>query len=110
MYDLSSEGVAVPFLILTRYNVYRVGITTSGQKRVESILEARPRLKVKLALVLPESLSGDMAMRRGRPSGNAQPQIEYKVYFDQPGAISWLGKFVAAANEDLIRPLPANKS
>jgi hypothetical protein len=94
IYDLSTEGVAVPFLALTGYNIYNLGITTAGQKRVDTILEARPKLKVKLALVLSLSLSGDMVARRGRQPDNISPQVEYKVYFDQPGAIDWLAEFI----------------
>ncbi len=95
VYDLSSEGIALPFLALTGYNIYNVGITIAGQKRIHSILQSRPALKVCLALVLSATLSGDIALRRGRQPENAPPQIEYKVYFDRPGAVAWLEKFIA---------------
>ncbi len=96
IYDLSSDGVALPFLALTGYDIYNLGITIAGQKRVNSILQACPNLKVKLALVLSATSSGDIALRRGRQPENALPQIEYKVYFDRPGAIAWMEQFINA--------------
>jgi hypothetical protein len=94
VYDLSGEGVALPFLTLTGYNIYKVGITTAGQKRAENVLQGRPDLKIRLAFVLAPSLSGDMAMRRGQQARTDYPQIDYKIFFDRSGAIDWLEHFV----------------
>ncbi len=94
LYDLSSQGVALPFLTLTGYDIYSLGITVAGQKRVNNILQSRPALKVKLALVLSPTLSGDIALRRGRQPDNTLAQIEHKVYLDKLGAIAWLTQFI----------------
>ncbi len=94
IYDLSSEGVSLPFLALTGYNIYNLGITVAGQERIYSMLQARPGLKVRQALVLSATSSGDITLKRGRQPENAPPQIEYKVYFDLMGAIAWLEPFL----------------
>jgi|SRR5664279_1902746 len=94
VYDLSSHGVSLPFLILTGYNIYNLGVTTAGQKRVDLLLQSRPGLQIKLALVLSSSLSGDMAVTRGRQRAADQPPIEYQVYFDQADARVWLEQFL----------------
>jgi len=94
VYDLSDHGVSLPFLVLTGYNIYNPGITSAGQKRLDALLQARPGLMLKLALVLSPSLSGDMALNRGRQPATAQSQVECQVYFDQAAAVTWLEQFI----------------
>jgi hypothetical protein len=101
LYDLSHHGVSMPYLVLTNRDMYNIGFTELGRKRLNQIFESHPDFKVRLAVVLSSSASGELARKY---SHDDQGQfIEYKPFVEYETAVNWL---LSEDNE----PLPQVKT
>ncbi len=90
LYDLSSKGVAVPYLVLNEYQIYNVAVTPSGRAKVDALLESRSNLRVRVALVLSETVSGKLTLKRGHKTQEMALRVQYKVFFKRDAALEWL--------------------
>lgn len=96
LYDLSHPGVSMQFLVLTNRDVYKPGFTHLGFARVEQILEKHPQFTIKLAIVLSNKGTGELASRYVRDFEH--PSIQSKLFFDREKALGWLVAIPLAAN------------
>ncbi len=86
LYNLSAQGVGLPYLVMSRHNIFNIGITEIGQKEVERIFEENPDMQGCLALVLSNAASGRITQKFA--SGSARIQSE--IFFDYDAALQWL--------------------
>ena len=94
LYDLLS-GVSIPLMVLTHYNILDPGLTPRGQEQVEQMLAERPDLIIRIAIVMPATVSGRIASSRGRSSSTLdQARVESRVMMSRRGAEDWLRGFV----------------
>lgn len=89
LYDLSTSGVSMPFLLLTKYLIYNVGLTEHGTHAIEQLLKQYPDLSIRYALLISKNASGAITMKRGEQTGEL-PRCEYHVYLQYDSAIEWL--------------------
>ena len=88
IYDISAPHVAIPYLVQTRYNIHMAGVTEAGQYRVTRLMKERPGLQIRMALIVSDSSSGSVTVRKSRddaPAGTLS-----RVYFKREAAIDWL--------------------
>ena len=89
LYDLSTSGVSMPFLLLTKYLIYNVGLTEHGTHSIGQLLDQYPDLGIRYALLISKNASGAITMKRGEQTG-ALPRCEYRVFLRRDPAIEWL--------------------
>jgi hypothetical protein len=91
LHDLSSKGVSVSFLCLSGREIFNIGITQMGQIQLEKLLAERPKLMIRLALVVSAQHSGQITARMGMAHTRAvHPQIEVQLFFEREEALNWL--------------------
>ncbi len=91
LHDLSSKGVSVSFLCLSGREIFNIGITQMGQVQIEKLLAERPKLNVRLALVVSSEHSGQITARTGMSHlRSSHPQIETELFFEPDEALNWL--------------------
>src|SRR5258707_5650953 len=95
IHDLSKTGVSLTLLVLTGFNILDPGVTPSAQARVETILRQRPKLEIKLAIILPLSMSGQITTKRGKSSNPNNKQIDSRIYNERESALEWLTAYIA---------------
>lgn len=94
LHDLSHSGVSMPFLVLNNYNLFNPGATPMGKGRFENFLGRRPKLQVRLALVVSSELSSQITLRN-KHSLAVHERVDYNVFTGWDGAMSWLEEFLA---------------
>ncbi len=87
LYDLSHPGAGMPFLILTDYHMFGIGITKMGRFAVQDILRRKPQLIVYLAVVLSKAASGKIAQKYAKEH---KKSVEHRIFFDRESALAWL--------------------
>lgn len=90
MHDLSSHGVSMPFLVLTGFEIFSVVLIKTGRVNLERIMANRPDLRIRLALVLSDAMSGKITMSRGRDPNAYSERIETKIFLARDAALEWL--------------------
>jgi hypothetical protein len=90
LHDLSNTGVSLPYLFLSDLDVLNVGVTTTGRRKIETLIETTPTLHIRVAVVLSGSLSGRIAEIRKRSTGAILPRLEHKSFFSRDLALKWL--------------------
>ena len=98
LYDLSSGGVSMPFLVLNSHKIYNLSVTPMGRVHVDKILAQKPNLKVRLAFVFGNTLTGNISLKRGL-SSEFEPDdtaFEYRAFYERELAIEWLKSFIQA--------------
>ncbi len=96
IYDLSNQGVALPYLIYTSYQVQRLAPMPSFQPQINKLLEQHPNLRIMHALVVSPSLSGKIV------SGRKTDVLEGKMvksqqFFELSAAQDWLARAESAS-------------
>jgi hypothetical protein len=88
LYDLSHPGVSMQFLVLTNRDVFKPGFTDLGFRRVQQILDKNPQFNIKLAVVLSNKGTGELASKYVKSFDH--PAISHKLFFDHDKALEWL--------------------
>jgi hypothetical protein len=100
LHDLST-GVSVPLVVLTSHNILDPGLTKAGQAQVEDLLEQKSALCIRLAIVLPMSVSGRWATARGRGSSKFDiTRSESQIFFERDNAVQWLESFITSSSPE----------
>jgi DNA-binding CsgD family transcriptional regulator len=89
IYDLTHRGVSIPYAVLNSYNLFNPGVTPEGRQETDRILQANPWFQLRLAIVVPESVSGEISKRLTSPP-EARDNVAYKVFMDLNEAAAWL--------------------
>ncbi len=88
VYDLSHPGVSMPYLVLTNRNLFSIGFTDYWRKQCATVFEELPMLRIRLAVVLSSSSSGELARKYNREDRN--PRIVTKAFIDTKTAMDWV--------------------
>src|SRR5690349_14073610 len=64
LHDLTSGGVAMLYSMATGCNVLNVGITAAGNEQAKQLARAHPQREMRLAVLVPESVSGQFIQKR----------------------------------------------
>lgn len=95
IYDLTQRGVSIPYSVLNNYNIFNVGVTPDGRQEIDRLLRENRSLSIRLAILVPESVSGEISKRLV-----AEPEthrsISYRVFMKLDEAINWLLQAPAA--------------
>ena len=95
-HDLSKPGVSLQYASLVGFDTTNLGINAQGRQKVEAILDAHTDFFAHIAINFSLSLSGQvnklLANRR-----NANPFIQYKMFYDQERSFSWLAESLQSA-------------
>jgi hypothetical protein len=89
LYDLSSSGVSMPYLVLTKQQIYQVGIIESGSAAIEKLLERYPHLRIRFVVLISKNTSGAVTRKHG-VSANYEERCNYHVFFQRDAALEWL--------------------
>jgi hypothetical protein len=92
MHDLTRPKVSIPYLLLTNYDIFNVGVTSQGLQQVKQLLKTRPNMRLRCALALPDSLSGKITASRGKEVGAGEFDVEYRMFFERDAALEWLSQ------------------
>jgi DNA-binding CsgD family transcriptional regulator len=104
IYDLTHRGVSIPYAVLNNYNLFNVGVTPDGRKEADRLLRANQSLHIRLAMVVPESISGEISKRLASES-ETRGNVSYKIFMTLDEATSWL----LAEKEDRSTGLSENE-
>jgi hypothetical protein len=97
MYDLSARGVGLMYSFAHNHDLFHLGVTLEGKVNVAELLQQRPALQGRLAIVLSARLSGKFVNRNAIQAIRAQAipthptsGIESRTYLDRESALLWL--------------------
>ena len=85
LYHFSDAEVSRLYLVMTKRDIFNIGVTVVGKLRVEQMLQ-RADLFGRLALLIPESVSGEIVTTRAK----SHPVIESRLFTDYNVAMAWL--------------------
>jgi DNA-binding CsgD family transcriptional regulator len=89
LYDLTHRGVSIPYAVLNNYNFFNVGVTPDGRKETDRLLRANQSLHVRLAIVVPDSISGEISKRLASES-ETRGHVSYRIFISLDAATGWL--------------------
>ena len=91
LYDLSSSGVSMPYLVLTNHQIYQVGITEHGTALVEHLLTRFPDLHIRFVVLVSKNTSGAVT-RKHSISSEYEERCDYHIFFQREPALEWLAE------------------
>lgn len=95
MHDLSSRGVALVYGFSNNHDLFNLGVTEEGRNKVQALIESRPKLQGRLAIVLSSRLSGRFVNRQAQQPLQENTQIESRIFLDRDAALAWLQEGLA---------------
>jgi len=102
MFDLSSHGVGIPYLSLTRGNIFNIAILRVKEAAVTAIMAAHPEFQVWFALVLSDSALGTYMLNKGKAPAPGLERIAYKVFFASDAGLQWLAGVTQSSRQDAV--------
>jgi hypothetical protein len=90
MHDLSSRGVALVYGFSNNHDLFNLGVTEDGRQQVQDLLQGRPHLRGRLAIVLSPRLSGKFVNRQAQQPIQQNAQIESRIFLDREAGLTWL--------------------
>lgn len=91
MFDLSSSGVSMPYLVLTGNRIYQVGITKQGMAVVDNLFENYTHLMIRFVVLVSKNTSGAVAHKHGI-SPAYEEHCQYHAFFQRGPALEWLAE------------------
>jgi DNA-binding CsgD family transcriptional regulator len=89
IYDLTQRGVSIPYSVLNNYNIFNVGVTPDGREEIDRLLRENRSLHIRLAVIVPESVSGEIS-KRLVSEPETRRNIAYRVFMKLDEATAWL--------------------
>ncbi|MDX2163209.1 MAG: hypothetical protein SF162_17965 [bacterium] len=89
VYDLSKGGVSLPYLVFSDFHIDNVVVHNSNKVQIDRMMEARPRLRIALALVITTSVSGRIMLGRVQHDPTVD-RMTFDIFFNRENAIDWL--------------------
>jgi DNA-binding CsgD family transcriptional regulator len=89
MYDLTQRGVSIPYSVLNNYNLFNVGVTPDGRQEIDRLLRENRSLHIRLAILVPESVSGEIS-KRLVSEPELHRNVSYRVFMALDEAKRWL--------------------
>lgn len=89
LHDLSKPGVSLQYASLVGFDTTNIGVTASGRKKAEAILDANPAMTARVGVNFSLSLSGQVNKLLADRQ-NANPFLQYKLFYDRDRALRWL--------------------
>jgi len=90
LFDLSEHGVGIPYLSLTRGNIFNVAILRTKEASLIEIMNTHPGFRVWFALVLSDSSLGTYMVSKGKTPTSGLERVRHKVFFSVAAGLNWL--------------------
>lgn len=90
IFDLSDHGVGIPYLSLTRGNIYNLAVLRSRESHLAEIMQGSPTFKIFFALILSDSSLGSYMLTKGKVPSTGNTQVQHKVFFSSEGGLHWV--------------------
>ena len=92
LHDISNPKIGLAYLTMVKYDVFNIGITSTGWEYVKQIIESRPSFTARIALLFSLSQSGHLiqTLTYQRKHNVSHLNIEYEAFFSQRDAFDWL--------------------
>ena len=91
LYDLSSRGVALPYIVGTRHEVFSLGINDIAEETIREIIDQRPNFTARIAVIFNSAYSGNLGQVFARTRQASQnPRIQFNSFMDSKSALAWL--------------------
>lgn len=88
LYDLSHPNVSMSYFVLSRRDLFKLGVTETGQAEAERFLARHPDRQIKLAVVLSNTMLGTLS--KYVPNADKEDNFQAKVFFKPELAHKWL--------------------
>ena len=94
IHNLSTAGLALPFLVLSGYDIHNVGIIDRISHQIQQYLDDNPDFRIYLAVILSPRLTGRIAKARGNIQSNCYFHANFtsRVFMDYEDAVKWLSE------------------
>ncbi len=96
VHELNAKGVGLTYAHSNHYDVFKVAITPRNQQDFEQMLESRPNLYARLAIIVSRELSGQVIFKKALQLQNEDPHARVigKIFYDAEAGINWLRGFL----------------
>jgi hypothetical protein len=88
LFDLTHPNVSMSYFVLSKREVFNIGITEKGQNEVQRFIEAHPNRPIKLAVVLSNTMLGTLS--KYVPRRYSEESFDAKIFFSIESAQTWL--------------------
>ena len=88
LFDLTHPNVSMSYYVMCHRELYNVGITPDGKDYFLKYLDSNPSVKVKLAVVLSNTLLSALSKRL--PPDYKKPNFSARIFFKHDAAEQWL--------------------
>jgi len=91
LYDLSSRGVAMPYIVGTHHEVFSIGIKESANQAIQNIIKQRPNFTARIAVIFNSAYSGNLGQVFAKTrQASMNPRIQFNSFMDSKSALTWL--------------------
>lgn len=94
IHDLSQTGMSLQFLVLTGYNILAPWLSLNSEQHLRTWLEKHPHLHIHLGVVVSDSLSGQITMRRAQSSMIDMERVNSRLFINRDSALEWISTFI----------------
>lgn len=88
LFDLTHPNVSMSYFVLSKREVFNIGVTDKGQSEVQRFIEAHPNRPIKLAVVLSNTMLGTLS--KYVPRRYSEDSFNAKIFFNLGSAQTWL--------------------
>lgn len=107
LFDLSNPNVSMSYFVLTGRDLFNFVPTPESQQAFQKLVASHPDLRVKLAVLLSQTMAG--VITEGRRTTNVLHQVmNGKVFFDRELALQWLNADVSPTPDTRTRTIDVN--
>src|SRR5450432_4019882 len=91
LHDLSSRGVALPYLLGTNYQIFSIGVIETANETIRKMISQRPNFTARIAIFFNSAFSGNMGQVFAKTQRMPQDQkIQFNSFIDPESALAWL--------------------
>jgi hypothetical protein len=91
LHDFSQPGVSLQFAMLVDFDTVNIGITPTGRRKVEELMDLNPEFFAFVAVNFNLSVSGQvnkvLANQRSQ-----HPFIKHRTFYNRMNALAWLSE------------------
>lgn len=88
IFDLSYPNASMSYFVLSKRELFNMGITTEGKNHFLEFLEKNPQLNIKLAVILSSTMLG--VLNNYVPNTYGYDNFQAKIFFNATTAQQWL--------------------
>src|SRR5688572_31451750 len=84
LFDLTHPNVSMSYFVLSKREVFNLGITEQGQNEIQRFIEAHPNRPIKLGVVLSTTMLGTLS--KYVPRRYSEESFNAKIFFNLESA------------------------